>query len=102
MAKPTSMLNRKPKSRRKPRLKPMTTIHQESTRITVVAGYTTVEVGPRAVVITKPRASTEEERSRTGHADTEAMLDTVIVRFEAEDRVVIKSHVTSLARGVLG
>jgi hypothetical protein len=89
------------RSKRKTPLKAMTTTHRESTRISIVAGYTTVEVGPRAVVITKPRYATEEERSRQGHKDTEAMLDTIIVRFEEGDRVVIKSHVTALAKGVL-
>ena len=92
----------KARSGRRPALQAMTTVHQEKTRISVVAGRTTVEVGPRAIVITKPRYATEEERSRQGHRDTEAMLDTIIVRFEDDDRVVIKSHVTSLAKGVLG
>lgn len=89
------------KSAKKPKLRAMMNAHNERTRVRVVAGYLTADVGPRAVVISKPRHATEEDRAMVGHADDEGALDTVIVRFGDDGKVTIESHVMSMGKGTL-
>ncbi len=69
-------------------------------RTTLEIGYTTIQAGPRCVIITKPRNVREGELDEmVGHADTEAFLDTITVSFDDEDRVTIKSSCSSFSKG---
>lgn len=65
-------------------------------RTTLELGYTTVQAGPRCIIISKPRNVRDGEEVND---DTEAMLDTITVSFDDEDRVTIKSSCMSFGKG---
>lgn len=69
-------------------------------RTTLEVGYTTIQAGPRCVIISKPRNVREGEfEGPYQNKDTEAVLDTITVTFDDEDRVTIKSSVTTFGKG---
>lgn len=93
-----SMLGGTP-ARKKVKLYPYMARHNERTRVQVIAGYLTADVGPRTVVISKMREATDEDRALEGHAKDKTVLDTVIIRFDENGKVTIKSHVTTMGEG---